>query len=118
MKNPFRWVGLYKKGDALMDVFQDAARQPALYTDPAWEQRVISAAMALYQSFPLPEEGRTQMNNALSKIGMVAGSVVAVAGALQSMPGLPPKYQGIATMVGTFAGMLASLFHTSPAQPA
>lgn len=99
--------------DALIDVAEDGAAHPAHYRDPNFWRRVLTAAAALASVLPLPVQGRHAMNNWMAKAGMIAGTVVAVAGAFQSAP-IPAKYQGYAALVGSFAAMLAGLYHPQP----
>ncbi len=113
MRNPLRWIGIYKAADALVDDFEDASKHPDLYREPAYWRRVLLAATALGDKLPLPSQGRQTMNNALSKIGMIAGLVAAGAGSIA--PGLAGTKAGpVVTLIGTFAAMLAGLFHSSP----
>lgn len=51
------------------------------------------------------------------KLGVGTGAVLGVAGALQSVPGLPPKWQGIVGSIAAVAGIVAGVAHPSPITP-
>lgn len=58
------------------------------------------------------------MRHWMTKVGMIAGSIAGVAGALAGIPFLPTKYQPVVAAVGTIAGTVAGLYHPTPtAQP-
>lgn len=121
MKNPvkaiqqtFRLLLIRKRAVDVYELAAQAEANPRLYRDPSWWQRVVTAGAALVSVIPLPREGRRSMNNLFAKLTMVAGTVVAVAGALQHAP-IPAKYQGIAAMIGSMAATLAGLYHPVPA---
>jgi hypothetical protein len=56
------------------------------------------------------------MQNIPTKIGMIAGVVVAGAGAFSQIPGLPPRLQGFAAIVAALAAALSGLYHPAPSQ--
>lgn len=110
-----RLIKIARAGEDVLDLLEDAAAHPELYRLPTWWERVLIAAQRLVDLIPLPEQGRQTMQNALSKLGIVAGAVVTVAGTVQALP-LPAKYQGWAALVGSFAATIAGLYHPAPNQ--
>ena len=54
MKNPLRALKVLLRANALHDALSDAAKQPALYRDSAFQRRVLTAVAALVQVLPLP----------------------------------------------------------------
>lgn len=104
-----------KAANAAKDVYDDvddAARDPTRYRDPAWWRKVLDAAGRLAKTLPLPQG--FVMNSWMQKIGMIAGAVVTVAGAMKDAPYIPTQYQPIVAVVGMFAGMLSGLYHPVP----
>lgn len=48
------------------------------------------------------------------KIGIAAGTIASVAGALQDVPLVPGKYQPVVVAVGTIAAAISALYHPAP----
>lgn len=51
------------------------------------------------------------------KVGMAAGTVASLAGALQDVPGVPDKYQPVVAFVGALAAAVSGLYHQKPGTP-
>lgn len=56
------------------------------------------------------------MENWISKLSIVAGSLVLVLGQVQTLPGLSPKVQQYVALAGGVAGIIAGVLHPSPTQ--
>lgn len=110
-------VKLRNRGDELYDLASDAEADPRLYRDPQWWEKVLRTAAAFLALIPLATKERQTMANWMQKIVMIAGLVATAAGALNGAPGLPPKAQGIVAIIGSFAAMIAGLYHPQPGTP-
>jgi hypothetical protein len=48
------------------------------------------------------------------KIGIAAGTIASIAGALKDVPIVPEQYQPVVVAVGTIAAAISGLYHPKP----
>lgn len=114
MTNPFRLLKLYRSADALVSVLDDGAKDGALYKTPTYWTRVVSAAMALVRTLPLPQG--SMMKNFWQKLFMVTGAVASIGSQVQGLQlPLPPNVQ---LGLGLIVSIAGAIYHQVPGQPA